>query len=251
MQRGEKGKSSVEARYTQLASEGGSRAKDAGAADPVARARAIGYSDEEIRSVPESSLMGLGCGNPTALADLREGETVLDLGCGGGLDVFLAARKVGRSSKVIGIDATAAMVEKAKAAAAKASYENVEFRVGRIEALPLADQSVDVVLSNCVMNHAADKGAAFREAWRVLRAGGRMLISDLVTAGPLPPPGTPGLEIWTEWLAVATGRREYLDAIAAAGFREVTILDERHWSSPAMAEPLRGKIVSLYLKAWR
>ena len=226
-------------------------AKNAGGADPVQRAKAIGYSEEEIRSVPESALMGLGCGNPTALADLKEGETVLDLGCGGGLDVFLAARKVGRSGKVIGIDATPAMVEKAKAVAAKAGYENVEFRVGRIEALPLADQSVDMILSNCVMNHAADKQAAFREAWRVLRAGGRMLISDLVTEGRLPPPDTPGLEIWTDWLAVATGRREYLDAIAKAGFREVTILDERHWSSPALAEPLRGKIVSLQLRAHR
>jgi arsenite methyltransferase len=236
-------------RYAEAASQAASESLGCGKHEAIERAKAIGYSQGELRSVPESSLMGLGCGNPTALADLTDGETVLDLGCGGGLDVFLAARKVGPQGKVIGIDATAAMVERASQAAAKAGYANVEFRVGRIEAIPLPDQSVDVILSNCVMNHAQDKPAAFREAWRVLRPGGRMMISDLVTRGKLPSADTPGLEIWAGWLAVAAGRRQYLGAIAKAGFREVTILEERQWTSPAMAGPLAGKIISLYVRA--
>jgi ubiquinone/menaquinone biosynthesis C-methylase UbiE len=211
----------------------------------------MGYSDEEIASVPESALLGLGCGNPTALAELGAGEIVLDLGSGAGLDAFLAARKVGPNGKVIGIDLTPAMVEKARQAAAKTGYENVEFRLGEIEKLPIADRTVDVVISNCVMNHCPDKVAAFKEAYRVLRPTGRLHVADLVTEGSLPPPATPGLEIWAEWLAVATDRPTYLSAIQKAGFRDVSVVAQHSFASPAMAPPLIGKITSLQIRAYR
>jgi len=152
---------------------------------------------------------------------------------------------------VIGLDATPAMVERAKEAAAKGGYTNVEFRAGEIERLPVADQSTDVVISNCVMNHCADKVAAFREAFRVLRPGGRLLVSDLVIQGELPPPDLPGLEVWAEWLAVAAGKEEYLTAIEKAGFRDVRVVTQRAFSSPAMTEPLTGKIIHLDVSAFR
>ncbi len=248
MKRKKPPRKSAKDQYAEWASE---RPRGTPDASLLERAKALGYSDKEIRSVPESAVMGLGCGNPTALADLKEGETVLDLGSGGGLDVFLAARKVGPMGRVIGLDATPAMVERAKEAAAKGGYTNVEFRTGEIERLPVADQSIDVVISNCVMNHCADKVAAFKEAFRVLRPGGRLLVSDLVTQGKLPPPDLPGLEVWAEWLAAAVGKEEYLAAIEKAGFRDVCVVIQRVFSSPAMTEPLAGKIVHLDIRAFR
>jgi ubiquinone/menaquinone biosynthesis C-methylase UbiE len=211
----------------------------------------MGYSNREIASAPESSLVGLGCGNPTALAGLKEGETVLDIGSGAGLDAFLAARRVGPKGKVIGVDMTGEMVESARRAALEGGYQNVEFRLGEMEHLPLDDESVDVIISNCVMNHAPDKVAAFREAWRVLRPNGRIHVADLVTKGRLPPADTPGLEVWAEWLAVAAGKREYLDAIRKAGFKDIAVVEEKPFDSPAMKGPLLGKIVSLQVTAYK
>ncbi len=188
------------------------------------KARYLGYSDEELKNLPDSVKgLSLGCGNPVAIANLKEGETVLDLGSGGGIDVFIAAEKVGISGKVIGLDMTQEMIELAKKNAEKLNVGNVEFRLGKIEDMPLEDSSVDVIVSNCVINLSIDKGRVFREAFRVLRPKGRMHISDIVTHGELPEDLKNNLTAWSGCVAGALDEADYIQKIKDAGFNEVRV----------------------------
>ncbi|MFC1862196.1 arsenite methyltransferase [Chloroflexota bacterium] len=188
--------------------------------------KAIGYSDAEIGAVPDGANLGLGCGNPTALASLKKGEVVMDLGSGAGFDCFLAADKVGESGRVIGIDMTAEMIERARGNARKGNYKNVEFRLGEIENLPVADNSVDVVISNCVINLSPDKKRVYDEAFRVLKPDGRVMVSDIALLKELPPALKSNIAAYVGCVAGATTREEYLATVAAAGFKEVEIVNE-------------------------
>jgi arsenite methyltransferase len=228
----------------------GHRSSDILYKDPVAQAVSIGYSEKELQNVPAESVMGMGCGNPIALAKLEKGETVLDIGCGGGLDVFLAARRVGKNGHVIGIDITHEMVNRAKATAAKGDYENVEFLTGDMGKIPVKDNSVDAVISNCVMNHATDKVKAFAEALRCLKTGGRLLVSDLVVQGEFSDDALQD-KVWGDWIANALKKQEYLNAIETAGFRSITIVAENLFNLSQADNRLKGKIISISVKAYK
>jgi arsenite methyltransferase len=185
--------------------------------------RRIGYSDEDLEAAPEGANLGVGCGNPTAIDALRPGETVVDLGSGAGMDSFLAARQVGPTGHVIGVDMTPAMLEKARENAKKVGLGNVEFREGRIEELPLEDESVDVILSNCVINLSPEKDRVYREAYRVLRPGGRVMVSDIVLERPLPEAVVQSIDAYLGCVGGASLRSEYLETIRKAGFSEVRV----------------------------
>jgi arsenite methyltransferase len=186
--------------------------------------KSIGYSDEEINNVPEANL-GLGCGNPVALASIEKGDIVLDLGSGAGFDVFLAAKKVGNVGKVIGVDFSEEMIKKAKNNAKKYNYENVEFRLGDIEQLPIEDNSVDLIISNCVINLAPDKDKVFKEAFRVLKKGGKIFVSDIVLLGELIREQKQDKELISGCVAGALQKEDYLGKIKNAGFK-VKIIGE-------------------------
>ena len=186
----------------------------------------IGYSEDELKAVPEDSNLGLGCGNPTALASLKEGETVLDLGSGAGFDCFLAANKVGKNGRVIGVDMTPEMIEKARENARKGNYENIEFRLGEIENLPVDDNSVDVVISNCVIVLSPDKRKVFSEAFRVLKPDGRLMISDIVLLRRLPDFLKNSIEAYIGCVSGAITKNEYIKEIKTAGFHDVKIINE-------------------------
>ncbi len=188
-------------------------------------AEAFGYTPEELASVPAEANMGLSCGNPTATAHLRPGETVVDLGCGGGLDVFLAAARVGPTGKAIGIDMTPEMIERARRNAKQRGLANVEFYRATIDRLPLADSSVDCVISNCVINLAADKPAVFREIYRVLKPGGRLAVSDIALKKPLPPALAADMMAYVGCIAGAVRIEQYQADLCAAGFSAVQVLD--------------------------
>jgi len=187
-------------------------------------AKSIGYSDKEIQSVPEANL-GLGCGNPLGLGEIKEGEIVLDLGSGAGFDCFLASKKVGRSGKVIGIDMTQEMIDRAKKNAGKYGYKNVEFKLGDIENLPINNNSIDVVISNCVINLAPDKLKVFKEAHRVLKKGGRMYISDIVLLRDLSESQRNDEDLITGCVGGALLKNDYLEIVKKAGF-SVKVLSE-------------------------
>jgi arsenite methyltransferase len=208
--------------------------------------KSIGYSEDQIMSAPEANL-GLGCGNPTAFAELKSGDVVLDLGSGAGFDCFLAAQKVGNSGRVIGVDMTQSMLEKAQNNALQYGYSNVEFRLGDIEALPVENMSVDVIISNCVINLAPDKEKVFREAFRVLKPGGRMYISDMVLLAELPEDLKDNEELLAGCVAGALLKEEYLRLLKKAGF-SVEILDEDSDISKRLYGDL--PVESLKLKAW-
>jgi ubiquinone/menaquinone biosynthesis C-methylase UbiE len=190
----------------------------------------IGYSEEELKAVPEGANLGLGCGNPLAFSSIREGEAVLDLGSGAGFDCFLAAAKVGKTGRIIGVDMTPEMVQKARENAKKGKYENVEFRLGEIEKLPVTDSSVDMVTSNCVINLSPDKGKVFQEAFRVLKPGGRLMISDIVLLRELPSFIKDSIEAYIGCLSGAIIKDEYVQEVKAAGFQDVRIMDETSFS---------------------
>ncbi len=181
-----------------------------------------GYSPAEKAEIPaEAAQISLGCGNPLAMAGLREGETVLDIGSGGGIDVFLAAKRVGSRGSVIGVDMTPAMLERARQAAQKGGYTNVEFRQGYAEKLPAEDGTVDVIISNCVINLTEDKGKVFREAYRVLKTGGRLEVNDVVFGGAVPPALRTSMTAWAECISGALPEQEYVDLVQQAGFQNV------------------------------
>ena len=186
----------------------------------------MGYTEKELEAVPEGANLGLGCGNPVALASLKEGETILDLGSGAGFDCFLAANRVGKNGKVIGVDMTPEMIEKARENAKKGNYANVEFRLGEIENIPVADSSVDVVISNCVINLSPNKKRVFEEGFRTLKPGGRLMVSDIVLLRELPESIRKSLEAYVSCVPGAIMKEEYLRTIEIVGFQEVKIVEE-------------------------
>jgi len=216
--------------------------------------KAVGYTDAEMTAVPEGANLGLGCGNPVALASLRPGDTVLDLGSGAGFDAFLAAQKVGTTGRVIGVDMTQEMLDKARSNAAKGGYQNVEFRLGEIEKLPLEDDSVDVIISNCVINLSPDKETVFKEAFRVLKPGGRLMVSDLVLGKELPEAVKNSVEAYVGCVAGAIKKDKYLGSIASAGFRDVKVMSESAYPIDAMFEGLESAqdaILSVKVSAFK
>jgi len=201
----------------------------------TARARAqssrLGYSEDELDAVPDGAVLGVGCGNPTAIDSLRFGEVLVDLGSGAGFDALLAARRVGPHGHVIGVDMTDAMLEKARENARKAGADNVEFRKGHIEALPIEDASVDVIVSNCVINLSPEKPKVFAEAFRVLRPGGRLQISDLVLERALPQPILDTVDAYLGCVGGAALRADYLRTVEEAGFAEVRVVNEASFAA--------------------
>ncbi|SPF43662.1 Methyltransferase type 11 [Syntrophobacter sp. SbD1] len=220
----------VKSRYAKVALDNmpccGTRKSCCGSSDAEDLSKKVGYSDKDLNSVPEGANLGLGCGNPVALASLKEGDVVLDLGSGAGFDAFLAAPKVGPAGKIIGVDMTQEMVEKAKANAVKGGFKNVEFRLGEIENLPVSGSEVDVIISNCVINLSPEKGKVFKEAFRVLKPGGRLMVSDLVLLKALPEAVRQSVEAYVGCIAGAVMKDEYLAAITAAGFRDLKVVGE-------------------------
>ncbi|OPX75968.1 MAG: arsenite S-adenosylmethyltransferase [Methanosaeta sp. PtaB.Bin018] len=188
--------------------------------------RRLGYSEEEIQAAPPESNLGLGCGNPVSLATIKEGEIVLDMGSGAGFDCFLASTKVGSSGKVIGVDITSEMVDKARANARKAGYSNIDFRQGDLENMPVADNYVDVVISNCVINLVPNKKMVFKEAFRVLKPGGRLAVSDVVLQRELPDFVKRSTEAYIGCLAGAIMKEEYLEIIKNVGFQDIRVVAE-------------------------
>jgi SAM-dependent methyltransferase len=234
----------VRDRYTTIAEDGSTCCAPSccGSDESASVSTVMGYDEDQLHSVPEGADLGLGSGNPVAAADLQEGETVLDLGSGGGIDCFLAADKVGPTGQVIGVDMTAGMIARARKNAKAGSYPNVDFRLGEIEALPVADSTVDVIISNCVINLSPERDRVLAEALRVLKPGGRLVISDLVCRAPIPTTLREEAEAVTSCLPVE--EHEYLGDLEAAGFTDVRVTNARPYPREAMSsEPLARKIL--------
>jgi arsenite methyltransferase len=237
----------VRQRYSVIARTGTSCCSDSSCCGSAkALSKRVGYSNRDMGSVPAGANMGLGCGNPVALASLKRGEVVLDLGSGGGFDAFLAARRVGPKGRVIGVDMNAR----------RAGFRNVEFRLGEIERIPLKDRSMDAIISNCVINLSPDKRRTFAEAFRVLKPGGRLMVADLVLTGPLPPAVKRSAEAYAACIAGASQKAEYLRFVGAAGFRNIRILRAKRYPVAIRAARGNGRprllpILSISLAATR
>jgi ubiquinone/menaquinone biosynthesis C-methylase UbiE len=205
--------------------------------------KAIGYSLSDISAVPDGANLGLGCGNPTAIANIKEGETVLDLGSGAGFDCFLAANKVGKTGKIIGVDMTPEMLDKARNNAKKGGYENVEFRLGEIENLPVADNSVNLIISNCVINLSENKPRVLSDAFRVLKPGGRVMISDLVLDGELPANIREMVAAYVGCFSGAISKDEYVNYMEDSGFKNIQVVEESSIDFSELAnDPSANKI---------
>lgn len=208
----------------------------------------MGYTEEELAVLPEGADLGLGCGNPVAVASLKEGETYVDLGSGAGIDCFLASKKVGKTGKVIGVDMTPDMIDKARENAKKGDFENVEFRLGEIEHLPVADNTVDIITSNCVINLSPDKKAVFKDAFRVLKPGGRLMISDIVLLKELPDYILNSLEAYVGCVAGALLKDDYLGLVKEAGFSDVEIVSESAFPTDSLIKDPIAKAIIEELK---
>ncbi len=243
----------VKRRYAQIAKQDQRNCCSSCAcgASPLSQAQAIGYLREDLEHIPEEAIMGLGCGNPTAIADLKPGEVVLDLGSGAGVDVFLAANKVGPTGRVIGVDMTEEMVDKARGIARSYGYHNVEFRLAEIEKLPIEDESVNVVISNCVINLSPDKSKVSQEAYRALRPGGRLIVSDIVSQRALPDniKNDPGA--WAECIAGALEQQEYLGEVKKAGFEDVMVVSSREFYTESKGNGVIEKLLNITVKAYK
>jgi SAM-dependent methyltransferase len=204
----------------------------------------VGYSDSEMNAVPEGANLGFGCGNPLAIASLKEGDIVLDLGSGAGFDAFLASPGVGKTGKVIGVDMTPEMVKRARANAKKGNYTNVEFRLGEIEKLPVEDNLIDIIISNCVINLSPEKQKVFEEGFRVLKSGGRLMVSDLVLTKDLPDIIKESIEAYVGCLSGAIIKEEYLSLIKKAGFRDVEVVSQSNYPIEAMANDVTAQVVN-------
>jgi arsenite methyltransferase len=225
---------------------------------PAQAAAVVGYQTSELESVPEASILGVGCGAPVKFADLQKGEIVVDLGSGAGIDVFLSAKKVGKTGNVIGIDFTEEMLERARRNAKEGGYTNVDFRKGDIESrIPVVDNSTDVVISNCVINLTVDKVNAFKEIHRILKqSGGRMVISDLVTDAEITPNNVDA-QMWSSCIDGALTKEHYIDSIRQAGFQDVEVLSEQLYNynddenadNQGYAKLAKRKITSVVIKA--
>jgi arsenite methyltransferase len=230
-------KEAVRERYARTATAGtaccepaeassGSPSCGCGSSSVAVDTTALGYSAADLAALPEGADLGLGCGNPLAMLELREGETVLDLGSGGGIDCFITSKRVGPSGHVVGVDMTPEMVARARRAAERGGYANVEFRLGEIEHLPIADGTIDAIISNCVINLAPDKAQVFAEAFRALRPGGRLSVSDIVTLGEIPVQIRDSVDAYVACLSGAVLRDDYLALIAEAGLTDIRVTGE-------------------------
>lgn len=211
----------------------------------------IGYSKEELASIPSEANLNLGCGNPVALASLKEGETVVDLGSGGGLDCFLASKKVGAKGHVIGVDMTPEMLDKARNNSRKGGYKNVEFRLGEIENLPIADNTADIVVSNCVINLSPNKQRVFDEAFRVLKSGGRLMISDMVLLEKLPEALKKNVMAYVGCISGAELKTAYLKKMEKAGFRNTKVIEETKMPMDQILSDATAKAIVKQLKLTR
>ena len=218
---------------------------------PLVQAETVGYLSKDLADIPQETVMGLGCGNPTAIAELKTGDVVLDLGSGAGVDVFLAANQIGPTGRAIGVDMTKEMVDKAEGIARNYGYHNVEFRLGEMEKLPVEGESVDVIISNCVVNLSPDKSKVFQETYRVLKQRGRLIVSDIVTEGALPDEIKHDPDAWACCIAGALEQQEYLGRIREAGFKDVKVVSSSEFYIENKVNQTKEKLLSITVKAYK